>query len=301
MNLIAIIIPIVIFLLGFLFAKQEEVRFKKMERVSKAILGTEFDAIKKNEKKLTFTEKVEIELIRTDLPWKAKEFILINFVVVIIIFIFFSFVMKQAIVGFVLSLSWIFVPMIAFHFIKKRKMNKIEEQLIPSLNLLKDCLKAGYPFMQSMNEVAKEISHPLGDEFKKFSKDLAVGKDFEESISELDKRVGSDELTLLCTSVVINQKIGGKMTDVVDNIIRIIEARVKLKREINTLSAQGKFSSIIVSIIPFGLFALVYRANPDYMKPLLTEAWGWVVISTALGMIALAGFISYRIVNMKLL
>ena len=66
--------------------------------------------------------------------------------------------------------------------------------------------------------------------------------------------------------MLIQRQVGGNLSEVLDNIARTIRERVRIRGEIRTLTAQGRISGIIVSLIPFAMSVFIYLINPEYIS-----------------------------------
>ena len=86
----------------------------------------------------------------------------------------------------------------------------------------------------------------------------------------LEKRMPDDNLKLFVTAVGISQQTGGSLSDILDKIIDTIRQRSIMEDKINTLTAQGKFESIIMACAPLMAFVILYLLDRQLMQPLVT-------------------------------
>jgi len=78
----------------------------------------------------------------------------------------------------------------------------------------------------------------------------------------------------------LQRQVGGNLAEVLTTVSQTIRDRYALKRQIKALSAEGRLSSIILSILPVVLFLALLVLNPMFLKPLF---------STPLGLMMMAG------------
>ncbi|MBV5349786.1 type II secretion system F family protein, partial [bacterium] len=90
----------------------------------------------------------------------------------------------------------------------------------------------------------------------------------------MGKRISSEDLDLVLTAVLIQRQVGGNLSEVLDNIARTIRERVRIRGEIRTLTAQGRISGVIVSLLPIVLGLIIYLLNPEYVKLLFVHPFG---------------------------
>jgi tight adherence protein B len=72
---------------------------------------------------------------------------------------------------------------------------------------------------------------------------------------------------------------------------------MELRRLIRTLTAQGRMSRWIVSLLPVGLFAAIFVINREYLSPLWETGGGIVAMVGATLMVVLGSYIIKRIVE----
>ncbi len=146
---------------------------------------------------------------------------------------------------------------------------------------MSNSLRAGYSFLQAMDMVAREMSPPISEEFTSTMKEMSLGSPTETALATLSDRVGSEDLELVVTAVLIQRQIGGNLAEVLDNIADTIRERVKLRREIKTLTAQGRMSGIIIGVLPCALGVFLYAVNPEYISLLFTHPTGRLMVGLA--------------------
>jgi len=132
-----------------------------------------------------------------------------------------------------------------------------------------------------MDMVAREMSPPISEEFTSAMKEMSLGSPTETALAALSDRVGSEDLELVVTAVLIQRQIGGNLAEVLDNIAETIRERVKLRQEIKTLTAQGRMSGVIIGVLPAALGVFLYTVNPEYISVLFTHPTGKLMVGLA--------------------
>jgi len=129
-----------------------------------------------------------------------------------------------------------------------------------------------------MDLIAKEMKPPVSIEFFKTIAEIRLGSSTETALLNMGKRSQSSDLDLVITAVLIQRQVGGNLAQILDTIGNTINDRIKMKREIKTLTAQGRLSSYILGALPFLLAALVLVLNPNYMDPVFDEPMGYMIL-----------------------
>ena len=188
--------------------------------------------------------------------------------------------------------EWVFVLMKI-----SRREAAFTNQLGDCLMMVANAMRAGFSFMQAMDLVAKEMEPPISDEFKHVMRDINLGASVERALDDMDQRVGSPDFSLVVTAVLIQQQVGGDLAHILDTISDTIQDRIRMRREIQTLTSQGRISGYILGILPFALGAFISVMNPGYIEPLFTERLGQIASGIAVVMVIIGFIIIQRIVN----
>lgn len=172
-----------------------------------------------------------------------------------------------AIVGAVLIS---FVPDIYVNIAAARRLKAFNNQLGDTIGMLANSLRSGYSFLQSMELVSREAPVPMSQEFRRVVQEVGLGLSTSQALDNLLKRVPSDDLDLLITAVNIQQEVGGNLAQILETIGHTIRERVRIKGEIQVLTAQGRISGYVITALPIGLAMFITVINPSYMAPIFT-------------------------------
>jgi tight adherence protein B len=100
----------------------------------------------------------------------------------------------------------------------------------------------------------------------------------EDALENMNRRINSEDLDLVVTAIAIQSQVGGNLAEVLENIVETVRDRIAIKGEIKAITAQGRISGIIVASIPLFVGTMILFIDPGYMKPLVTEPLGWMII-----------------------
>ena len=174
-----------------------------------------------------------------------------------------------------------------------RRRRRFNEQLPEALATMTNALRAGFSISQAFASVVERGEKPMSEEFAILIRQMQVGMSFEEALESMNARVGSDDLALVTTALLISRKTGGNVTEIFDKISETIRGRMKIERKVHTLTAQGRLQGIIVSIMPFFLGAIMVVLKPNTMIPFLTSAAGMISVALVI-VLVLAGWLIIR-------
>ena len=179
----------------------------------------------------------------------------------------------------------------------KRRLNSFTEQLGDCLITIANALRAGYSFQQTVEVIAKEMEPPIGEEFSKINHDIFMGMPLEEALESANKRIGSSDFELVVTAILIQHEVGGNLAQILDNISYTIMERIRMKREVLALTAQGRLSAMVLLVLPFAVGVICFFMNHDNFVMIFEEPMGRMAMAGALILEIIGYFVIQRIVD----
>ncbi|MDD4569790.1 MAG: type II secretion system F family protein [Tepidanaerobacteraceae bacterium] len=173
------------------------------------------------------------------------------------------------------------IPFIVVDSTRNKRLADFNAQISDALTIMSNSLRSGFSFLQSMDMVRKELPNPIKKEFDRTITEVNLGTPIEQALENLSKRVNSDDMELVITAVMIQRQVGGNLAEVLDNIAGAIRERIRIKREIKTLTAQGRISGLIIGLLPVFLAVFMFSTNPGYILELFRNKIGLVMLILA--------------------
>lgn len=245
-------------------------------------------------------KKLDLMMVRAGLPLLGSEFLAISAGGALLVFVIFALATRNPVTGLLALLLFLAAD---FVFVQRRitkRLNNFQRQLADCLSLVANSLRAGFSFLQTMEIISREMEPPMSTEFERVMRDTSLGKSLDEALHDMDERVGSADFSLVVTAVLIQQQVGGNLATILDTIRETISERIRLRREIGTLTAQGRATGIILACIPVVLALFFYTLAPSFIQPLITTTIGHIAIGAAI-LLEIVGFIViYKIVDIKI-
>lgn len=243
--------------------------------------------------------KIQKELTKAHILLKGEEFITISIFSFIGALTVFTLAFRNILIGLVFGIVGWVIPSIIVKQKKKKRLKVLNDQLSDAIVLISNSLKAGYSFLQTVEMVSKEMTPPISEEFAQLQKEVNLGYTTEQALENIIKRVDSDDLSLVITAVLTQRQIGGNLAEILDNISGTIRDRLKIKGEIRTLTAQGKASGTVISLVPVGLGIMMEVTNPEYIGLLFTHTLGWAILAVAVIMQAVGIYSISKIIKIE--
>lgn len=176
---------------------------------------------------------------------------------------------------------------------RKKRMERCSYQLVEALGTMTNALRAGFSFIQSVQLIAREIPDPLGTEFTRLAQDISLGVPLEEALQQLHERLPVRDLELVLTALIIQRTTGGNLAELLETMQETMKDRVRIKEELKTLTAQGRMSSWIISLLPVVIALYLNLVNPTYFGPMLEHPIGWLMLIIS-GMTCIIGWLVIR-------
>ena len=163
-------------------------------------------------------------------------------------------------------------------WLDNRRREKFNFQLPEALATMSNALRAGFSISQAFDSVVEQGEKPMSEEFSILQQQLKIGMSLEDALESMSARVGSDDLTLVTTAILISRKTGGNVTEIFDKISDTIRGRMKIERKVKTLTAQGRMQGILVSLMPLLLGIAMVILKPNMMIPFLCSFVGVISV-----------------------
>ncbi len=246
----------------------------------------------------SFLESGQTLLLQADLSWPLPVFLLLSGAAgfVGIGLGFWKWGWLGALAGGGLGLL---IPYKAVQFKKRRRIGKFEKQLPDALELLARGLKAGHGFTSGLQLVAGEMPAPLGPEFLKTFQEYNHGLELNLALVNFRHRIDLKDLKFFTTAVMIQRETGGNLADILEKNAALIRERFKLRNQIKALTAEGRLSGLILTMLPPVIALILFAINPEYVLVLVRHPLGRMMAISAVFFQVLGMLTIRKIVNIK--
>lgn len=281
------------------FAGGEQAQRQKQKLTPKALLYNCIEGIANGLGRLQQGKRIELMMQQADWPIRGTEFEailllwgglvgLVTFLVTLKGAMFFVGVLVGILMGFALLGMRI-----------RRRRKKFTNQLGDMLTMVANALRAGFSFMQAFELISREMDAPMGREVQLVVNEVNLGNTLESALDNMQRRVASPDFELVVTAVLIQRQVGGDLASILDTISETIAERVRMRREVMALTAQGRASAMVVGLVPVALAGAMSIFNPNYLKPLIETDMGRMFVLGAIILELIGILIIRRIVDIK--
>ncbi|MCP4808120.1 MAG: hypothetical protein GY913_31310 [Proteobacteria bacterium] len=182
-----------------------------------------------------------------------------------------------------------YIPIMMVRSKATKRGQEITEQLPDALELVARSLQAGHGIAEAMRSCAEEMKPPVSMEFGLVYEQNNLGRDFRECMQGLIERNPTNfDLKIFASSVLLQRETGGNLIEILESIANVIRKRFVFHGKVKALTAEAKFSAIILGALPWFVTGAIYALRPEYLNPLFDDPLGnlmlgFVVIWFTLG------------------
>ncbi len=192
-----------------------------------------------------------------------------------------------------------FLPLLYMQSAKHKRMLTIEEQLPDALDFMGRAMMAGHAFPSALQMVGSEMPEPIAAEFRIVFDEINYGISTQDALKNLSVRVPSTDLSYFVIAVLIQRETGGNLAELLGNISSLIRARLKLLGTVRVLSAEGRLSGWVLTLLPFALGFVLQIVNPKFLSALWTDPIGLKMVGFALCLMVVGIFSMWRITKIR--
>lgn len=209
------------------------------------------------------------------------------------------FITQDIVIAFCVSVMSIVIPYVFIFMKRKKRLAAFEAGLAQALEIIGRSLRAGHPISMGLKMVSTELPDPIGMEFGRLFHEMQVGLPIEDALRSLARRVPLLDVRFFVLSIIIQHQTGGDLAEVLDNLSKVIRDRFKVLGQVKALTAEGRLSGWVLSILPFFVFCLILFINPQYVLLLLKSELGQRMLAISIIMQIIGMFVIRKIVNIK--
>lgn len=244
------------------------------------------------------SESLSLQLARANWAITVPEYVLIRLGSTLLAFIVGWLLAGSPLSGFGLALMVYFVPVILMRRSINRRQVAFAKQLVNVLVLITGAVRAGHSLLQAIEVVVREMQAPASEEFGRVVREVGLGRRLPDALSNLAKRLQNSDLDMVVTSIDIQYQVGGNIAVILAAVTETIRERIRLFSEVRVLTTQQRYSSYLLSVLPFFIGGLMFLVNPEHMLRLFDPSIRCIPIGALAG-ILIGHFVIQRMVKIE--
>ena len=306
----ALFVAIALFLLGFgLFRRDGDETARRLDSIAapeRAVRQTAEEprtlrarpgAFDQRVARMPFAASLRRDILRAGLGWQLRDYMALVTLSALVLAALGAGLSGIPAVGLLSGAGGALLPIMLIKRRGARRAAKLNSQLVDMVDLVASSLRSGFGFMQALELAAREQPEPIAGQLRQTIREINLGVSTDEALERLVARTGDPDFDVVVTAVLIQRRVGGNLSEVLDNISSMIRDRVRVRGEIKTLTAQARMSAWIVGLLPVGLGALMFLMQPEHMSVLFTEPMGRFLVIGAACMQVVGFFLVRRIAS----
>ena len=238
-------------------------------------------------------------LVQAGLKIKPAKVILISGVVAVLSYLIASYYNLRFPIPAVTGLAFGAIPFGIIAWKRNRRMRQFEEHFPEALDLLGRAVRAGHAFTTGLEMIAKESPEPIASEFRTTFEEQNFGLPLRDAMLNLAERVPLVDVRFFITALLIQKETGGNLAEILDGLARVIRDRFRIYRDVQTRTAQGRLTALILISLPPIMFLILRVVNRDYVQVLFDDPLGPTILAITLGMQIVGSFLLWKIIHIK--
>ena len=265
----------------WLFLEKYEVRKLKSTSTLRLAQALNYDAIPPRIQKWI---KVRLELVHAEIAFERVIKLLVLLYIILSLLLLFTLknVVFAAILGAILT------PFIFDKYIQgvhKKHIRLFADELPDFLNIAASALRAGLTFAQGLEAFSLENNGEVARQIRRATTEIQMGSTIEDALMDVAIRMNNEDLKWTVTALSIQRNVGGSLATILSTTFTTVKERAEIRREVRTLSAEGKLSAYILMALPVGIFFFLFLTKREYVSIFWSEFAGILllgIIATAL-------------------
>ena len=195
-------------------------------------------------------------------------------------------------------IGWLAMRLIVSVMISKRRA-AFDAQLPNILQLVGSSIQTGFSLAQALDSVVRENTQPASGEFARALGEAQLGVDLADALEAVANRLDSRDLRWTVMAIRIQRETGGNLAEVLRNTVNTMRERAFLRRQVRSLSAEGRLSAWVLLSLPVLVGGWLFYANPVYMRPLYTTVFGVTMLVIAFVLVVIGAFWMRNVINVE--
>ncbi|MFC1675072.1 type II secretion system F family protein [Candidatus Omnitrophota bacterium] len=187
------------------------------------------------------------------------------------------------------------LPMIVIKQLHNIRIGKFNSQLVDALISLSQSLRAGLSFLQALEVVVEDLPPPISQELALVVKENKMGVSLEASFERLNKKIGSEDLNMMTTAIMVARETGGNLTDIFAHLSENIRIKKKINDQIKTLTTQARWQGMIMACLPIVFAFFITNINPEFFDIMLEVEIGRALLIGCVVLYAIGAFLLNRL------
>ena len=205
-----------------------------------------------------------------------------------------------------------FVPFIFFYLkyknkeLCKNRKNNLNFQFKEALCSINSSVQAGYSLENAFFESHRDMIVFFGQdsliahELLLIKKGIHNNRTLVEMLTDLGKRSGVNDIKDFASILLTGKQSGGNINEIIETSITIIEEKVSVLQEIETIISAQKFEQKFMNAIPFIIIFYIEITAKGFFSVLYNNLFGRIVMTVCMILYLFSVQLSNKITNITI-
>jgi tight adherence protein B len=213
-----------------------------------------------------------------------------------------GFLLYRSVHSPVAALLGVFVPFATVFGIKYaagRQRRLFSEQLPDNLQVVASAMRSGHTFVGALKAVLEDAPEPSQRELRRAVLDEQVGIPLPDALGHVTERMKSEDFKHVAIVASLQRETGGNTAEVIDLVAETVRERIEIRRMVRGLTAQGRLSGGVLSMLPVAMLLFISVLNPNYVHPLFHTTPGLIALGISAGLVITGGLVMRKIIEIE--
>lgn len=203
-------------------------------------------------------------------------------------------------VGVVLAAAGPVVAAKAMTVARRRRRERLASAAPAVARAVADALGGGHSVAGAVEEAAGSgVPGPAAAELRALAAELALGVPAEDALEAWRARAGHAVYDAIAAAIMLQRDAGGDLAELLRRLAEALEEQVRAEADARGLTAQARFTALIVALLPLGAAAVAELASPGYVVDLVTRPLPGILTATSVALQLLAWMSVRRISSLR--
>ncbi|MHC4991784.1 MAG: type II secretion system F family protein [Planctomycetota bacterium] len=230
-------------------------------------------------------------------PFDARPWVAGFYVGAVVLLFLFLLVIPFKLLGVGIWVLLIVVPKLAIDRAWAKRRKTIEQQLPVVVRQMSSSVGSGMTLVQAIERLGERGPEPIRTEFRIMANYWKMGSDFGSTIEEAKRRLALKNFTLFASAILVNQRMGGNVTETLDRLADSLESLERMRRDVYAATAEGRTNIKVLAVAPFIMLGLIAFMDPGAVGMLFTTTIGLFILAIALLLAGTGTAWAWKVVN----
>lgn len=242
-----------------------------------------------------FEEEVDV----ADIAWSSTKVAGASAGAALLTAVFMALALREPLLPLVVVWA---TPLVVFLVVRMRAdrvRKQFGDQLADHLAMVAGAMRTGHSLAAALTMVLEDAPQPTRREFQRAVTDVELGASLEDALDRVGRRMKSRDVEQVAMLAVVQREIGSGTSEMLERVVATVRERRELQQLGRTLTAQGRLSRWILSLIPLVILLGLTAVNPTFVEPLWTTGTGHLLLALSTALVLAGSLVIKRIVDFR--